>query len=108
MSQLVKSDRDLHELLKVRDKAFVLFYASWCPFSLGFLPIFEQQAKAQDQDFIRVIIDHEESLCEKYSVAVYPTVLFFEKGKVSRRLDGISGVGLDENKLKDLIKACRA
>jgi thiol-disulfide isomerase/thioredoxin len=108
MSQLVKSDRDFHELLKVRDKAFVLFYASWCLFSLRFLPIFEQQAKAQDQDFIRVIIDHEESLCEKYSVAVYPTVLFFENGKVSRRLDGISGVGLDEKKLKDLIKTCRA
>lgn len=106
MSRLVESDHDLHELLKVRDKAFVLFYASWCPFSIRFLPIFEQQAK--DQDFIRIIVDHEESLCEKYSVAVYPTVFFFEKGKVSKRLDGVSGVGLDEKKLKDLINACRA
>ncbi len=108
MSQLAKSDRDLHELLKVKDKAFVLFYASWCFFSIRFLPIFEQQAKAKDQNFIRIIIDHEESLCEKYSVAVYPTVLFFENGKVSKRLDGISGVGLDERKLTDLIKACKA
>jgi thiol-disulfide isomerase/thioredoxin len=108
MSQLVKSGHDLHELLKVKDKTFVLFYASWCPFSLRFLPIFEQQAKAQDQDFIRIIVDHEESLCEKYSVAVYPTVIFFEKGKASKRLDGISGVGLDEKKLTDLINACRA
>jgi thiol-disulfide isomerase/thioredoxin len=108
MSQLVKSGRDLHELLKVKDQAFVLFYASWCPFSLLFLPIFEQQAKAQEQNFIRIIIDHEESLCEKYSVAVFPTIIFFEKGKVSKRLDGISGVGLDEKKLTDLISACRA
>jgi len=108
MSQLVKDGRHLHELLMEKDKAFVLFYASWCPFSLRFLPIFEQQAKAQGQDFIRIIIDHEESLCEKYSVAVYPTVIFFEKGKASKRLDGISGVGLDEKKLTDLINACRA
>jgi thiol-disulfide isomerase/thioredoxin len=108
MSQLVKSGHDLHELLKVKDKAFVLFYASWYPISSRFLPIFEQQTKVQDQDFIRIIVDHEESLCEKYSVAVYPRVLFFEKGKVSKRLNGISGVGLDEKKLTDLISACRA
>jgi thiol-disulfide isomerase/thioredoxin len=108
MSKLVKSGHDLHELLKVKDKAFVLFYASWCPFSIRFLPIFEQQAEADAQNFVRMIIDHEESLCEKYSVAVYPTVIFFEKGKVSKRLDGISGVGLDEKKLTDLISVCRA
>lgn len=108
MSQLVKDGRDLHELLKAKDAAFVLFYASWCLFSLRFLPIFEEQSKAKDQNFIRIIIDHEEALCEKYSVAVYPTVLFFEQGKVSKRLDGISGAGLDERKLTDLIKACQA
>jgi len=108
MSKLVKSGHDLHELLKVKDKAFVLFYASWCPFSIRFLPVFEQQSKAKEQYFIRITVDHEESLCEKYSVAVYPTVLFFEKGKVSKRLDGISGVGLDEKKLADLISVCRA
>jgi thiol-disulfide isomerase/thioredoxin len=72
MSQLVKSGRDLHELLKVKDKTFVLFYASWCPFSLRFLPIFGQQAKADEQNFVRMIIDQEQSLCEKYSVAVCP------------------------------------
>ena len=108
MSKLVRSEHDLHELLKVKDKAFVLFYASWCPFSIRFLPIFERYALAEEQNFVRIIIDHEESLCQKYSVVVYPTVIFFENGKPSKRLDGISGVGLDERELTDLISACKA
>ena len=28
--------------IESKDKAFVLFYASWCPFSQRFLPVFEE------------------------------------------------------------------
>ncbi len=108
MSELVESGSDLHEILKTKDKVFVLFYASWCPFSIKFLPIFERQARGEEQNFVRIIVDHEQSLCDKYSVAVYPTVIFFENGDISKRLDGIAGVGLDEKKLTDLISACKA
>jgi hypothetical protein len=36
---------------------------------------------------------------------VVPTVLLFEKGKVTKRLDGARGVGLEEKQLKKLVDA---
>ena len=93
---------DLVEVLKSKDKAVVLFYASWCPFSQRFLPIFERYAKNKTLTCLRVVTDDKASLCEKYSVDVVPTVLLFEKGKVRKRLDGVSGVGLNEKELVSL------
>jgi thioredoxin 1 len=107
MSTLVKSGGDLQEALKVKDKAMVLFYASWCPFSARFLPIFERYAQDHEQAFLRILVDSDENLSDDYSIAVVPTVIFFENGKISKRLDGISGVGLNESKLTDLISVCR-
>jgi hypothetical protein len=33
-------------------------------------------------------------------------VLFFENGVVSKRLDGVPGVGLDEKKLMEFVGLC--
>jgi len=55
-----------------------------------------------------MMIDELPHLCEKYHVEVFPTVIFFEKGKVSKRLDGIHGVGLTEQQFRDLIRVCES
>ena len=52
------------------------------------------------------IQDDRESVGDKYSVDVFPTVLFFEKGAVSKRLDGEPGMGLSEKQLADFVKSC--
>jgi thioredoxin-like negative regulator of GroEL len=52
------------------------------------------------------VTDDKPSLCEKYSVEVVPTVLVFEKGKVTKRLDGVPGAGLSEKQFKEFIKNC--
>jgi thioredoxin 1 len=94
---------DFDNALKTEGKKFVLFYASWCPFSQRFLPIFEKYAQDNPQSCLRIKIDDKAKLCEKYSVDVVPTVLLFEKGKVTKRLDGARGVGLNERQLEDLV-----
>jgi thiol-disulfide isomerase/thioredoxin len=94
---------ELEEMLESKGKVFVLFYASWCPFSQMFLPIFEKYAQDNPQNCLRVKIDDKAKLCEKYSVDVVPTVLLFVKGKVAKRLDGARGVGLNEKQLKKLV-----
>lgn len=94
---------DLDEALKSKSRVFVLFYASWCPFSQRFLPIFDEYARDNPENCLRVKIDDKAKLCEKYSVDVVPTVLLFEKGKVAKRLDGIPGAGLNKEQLRNLV-----
>jgi thiol-disulfide isomerase/thioredoxin len=80
----------------------VLFYATWCPFSQRFLPIFEKYSKRNPMECISVIIDDQPDVCEEFSIDYYPTVILFKKGKVHKRLDPQPGVGLTEKQLKDL------
>jgi thiol-disulfide isomerase/thioredoxin len=92
----------LNDEMKQKDKASVLFYASWCSFSQRFLPIFEEYAKSNPRECISVIVDDRPDICEEYSIEYYPTVILFRKGKVHKRLDARPGIGLDEKQLKEL------
>jgi len=106
MSKLIKSEEELRKLMASKDGVFVLFYASWCPFSQRFLPIYEKHAQTKDQDFVRFLADEAEALCDEHGIEVYPTVLYFKDGKVSKRLDGGYHVGLNERELTGLMEAC--
>jgi thiol-disulfide isomerase/thioredoxin len=97
-----KKDSSFHENIKNADKAFVLFYATWCPFSRKFLPIFEEYSKKNPKECLRITVDEEPSVCEEYAIEYYPTVIMFKKGKVYRRLDSEPGVGLSKKQLKEL------
>ncbi len=102
----VDNTTDLDKALKEKDKVIALVYASWCPFCRRFLPIFEQYAREEKQYFL-LAQDDRESIGDKYSVDVFPTVLFFERGVVSKRLNGEPGVGLSEKQLADFINEIR-
>jgi thiol-disulfide isomerase/thioredoxin len=93
---------DIDNVLKSKEKAFVLFYASWCPFSQRFLPIFEDYAKNNPQECMSVVIDDKHDLCEKYEIDYYPTVLLFKNGAIEKRLDATPGLGLTKKQLHDL------
>ena len=93
---------DIENVLKSKEKAFVLFYASWCPFSQHFLPIFEDYAKKNPRECMSVVIDDKPDLCEKYEIDYYPTLLLFKNGAVEKRLDATPGLGLTKKQLHDL------
>ena len=87
-----------------KEKACVLFYATWCPFSQRFLPIFEEYSKSNPKECFSVIVDDKPEVCEEFAIDYYPTVILFKKGKVYKRLDAQLGVGLNKKQLKDLIE----
>jgi thiol-disulfide isomerase/thioredoxin len=96
--------KGINDELRQKDKTFVLFYATWCPFSQRFLPVFEEYARGHPQECMSVIVDERPDLCEEYSIEYYPTVLLFRKGKVHKRLDAEPGVGLNKKQLAELAK----
>jgi thiol-disulfide isomerase/thioredoxin len=98
--------REIQEIAKSGQGVFVLFYASWCPFSMAFLPVYEKHADGREERFIRVVLDGNEDLFEEHGVEVYPTVLFFKNGEVARRLDGKHLAGIKEKQLTELMAAC--
>jgi thiol-disulfide isomerase/thioredoxin len=104
MSKLIKDEQELEKLMKSPSGVFVLFYASWCPFSQRFLPVYEKHAQGKDRDFVRFCVDDNEDICDRHQIEVYPTVL--KDGKVSKRLDGGFQVGLSERQLAGLMEAC--
>lgn len=106
MSRLIASSRELSDLVRSKPKVMVLFYADWCAFSRAFLPCFEAAAADRDPDMVRVLVDDAREAAEAFGVEVYPTVLFFEGGRLVKRLDGRSGLGLDERQLRDFVAAC--
>lgn len=93
---------DIERLLKTKGRMFVLFYASWCPYSQRFLPVFKEYAKSHPKECLSIIVDDEPELCEKYSIDYYPTVLLFNNGEVKKRLDATPGAGLTKNQLEKL------
>jgi thiol-disulfide isomerase/thioredoxin len=98
--------QELLELTNSGQGVFVLFYAEWCPFSRAFLPVYEKHAAGRDSEFFRVVLDGNEDLFEKHAIQVYPSVIFFKNGQVSKRLDGKHLRGLKEKQLAALIKSC--
>ena len=102
---LVNNNHDIIKILRATDRVIALFYASWCPFCVRFLPIFKKHAEKEGRHFV-IVQDDQETIADQYSVKVYPTVLFFENGVISKRLDGVSGVGLDEKQLAEFVSLC--
>jgi thioredoxin 1 len=103
---LIQTAEELDAAIRSRDRLMVLFYASWCPYSQAFLPTYLKRAAAGEPCYARIVVDDGDALTEKYSIEVFPTVLFFEKGKVVRRLDGVYHQGLSHGQLEDFARRC--
>jgi thiol-disulfide isomerase/thioredoxin len=105
--ELIGSAAELEKKIKEKGDVFVLFYASWCPYSQAFLPDYLASAYNNSTCHIRILVDDQDDLVEKYSIDVYPTVLYFEKGELVKRLDGIPHEGLNDAQLKEFVEKCR-
>ncbi|MGA2387045.1 MAG: thioredoxin family protein [Candidatus Bathyarchaeia archaeon] len=94
----VDNGEDLNVQLKKNERVLAFFYASWCPYCNAFVPVFNKKISGfSSAVVIHVLLDDfDNPLWDEYGIDAIPTVIYFEKGKVSRRLDGAFGVGLKE------------
>jgi thioredoxin 1 len=91
----IDNQSDLDRELAENKKLLVLFYASWCIFCQRFVPYFDKKTVNFGSKVIHVLLDDYDSpMWDEYEVDAVPTVILFEDGKVSRRLNSGFGVGL--------------
>jgi thioredoxin 1 len=102
----VNNKLDFDSQLNKNKRILALFYASWCPCCRSFLSFFNENSSKQVFDLaLRVRVDdYDNPLWDEYSVEAVPTVILFEEGKVSRRLDGRLGYGLSKQDFEKWVK----
>jgi thioredoxin-like negative regulator of GroEL len=98
---------ELEEHAKPHKQVLVLFCASWCPFCREFFaPFAKAVAKYSFDKVLRVYIDDNDNpLWEDYDIEAVPTVMLFEQGKATHRLDAQLGFGLNEKAFAEWLKA---
>ncbi|MHB8138545.1 MAG: thioredoxin domain-containing protein [Smithellaceae bacterium] len=97
--------QDLKQALKENDKLIAMVYVSWCPFCRKAVPVFEKQAPAKQRNLL-LVADDEERVADLYGIDIFPSLLHFEKGQVTKRLDGKPGIGLNDKQITDFIQSC--
>jgi len=97
----VDNAEDLKRVVNSSEKVLTLFYANWCPYCMAFVPLFNNKVgNLAVGKVVHVILDdYDNPLWDDYDVEAVPTIVFFVNGKISRRLDGKFGVGLNEKQL---------
>ena len=90
-----------NEVLDSNQKVVIDFYADWCGPCKVFSPIFEKVSQElEDVKFVRVNVDEESELANKYMAYSIPYIVVIENGEVVNSHTGL----VDEEALKQLIK----
>ncbi len=90
--QEIASSEFENEVLNSDKKVLVDFYATWCGPCKIISPIIEEVAKESPEvKFVKVDIDANQELAEKYEVVYIPTLVVIENGKeITKSVGAIS------------------
>lgn len=101
----ITSNKQFNDLVK-GGKPFVLdFYADWCGPCQSLLPIVEKMADEykEDVDILKVNVDNQRELAQKFQVRSIPALFFMEGNKVKDSHKGMTTEGTLRKKIKALI-----
>ena len=89
----IKNWDDLNKLSQeFNDKIIVIdFWAVWCSPCKVFAPIFEkiQQEYYQDFIFVKINVDENPMVAQRFGISSIPTTLFIKGGQFLRKLVGV-------------------
>ena len=99
MNEIKSTQQFSDEVLNSSKPVFVDFWAEWCGPCRAVSPAVEAVSKEYESkvDFVKVNVDDNNELAQKYSVFSIPTLAIFKDGKVIAQAVGAAS--------KDAIKA---
>ncbi len=95
----IKSEKEFDEVIK-KDKVVIDFYAEWCGPCKMLSPILDKVSKELNLDIYKVNVDEVEDVARQYGIMSIPTVMIFEKGKMTKKNVGF----MDDAELREFVK----
>ena len=86
---------EFEKILSENTLVMVDFFATWCGPCQMFSPIVEQVEDKYDGDLtvVKVDIDENSDIAEKYTIQSVPTTILFKNGEVVERVSGMLSLG---------------
>ena len=106
MTTAVKEDTFTQEVLESETPVIVDFWAEWCGPCHAVSPVLDKIVEERESDLklVKVNIDEEPSLAQKYGIISIPTIILFREGEPSAAAIGAQpksalekSLGLAEN-----------
>lgn len=79
------------EVLNYQGKVLVDFYADWCGPCRMVSPVLEDVAAQENVKLVKINVDNNQGIAEKYGVMSIPTVYYFVDGKETAKFVGARG-----------------
>ena len=101
MATAVKNDTFEQEVIKSETPVLVDFWAEWCGPCHAVAPVLDRIVEERDGDvkLVKVNIDEERGLAERYGIASIPTMILFRDGEPSQVAVGAQPKGALERSL---------
>lgn len=87
---IVGNAENFEELISSDKITIVDFWAEWCGPCRTQLPILENFAsKNEDTQVVKINVDENSELAQKYGVRSIPTIIYFKEGKAQHKTVGV-------------------
>ena len=92
MNEIKSTQQFEQEVLNSSKPVFVDFWAEWCGPCRMVSPVVEELSKEYDNvDFVKVNVDENNELAQKYNVFSIPTLAIFKNGQIVSQKVGAAG-----------------